>query len=54
MDNLLFDILKVVSCFDDIFVVGIDEEDYFCMFFLVLEWFLMVGFRLNKVKCKFL
>ena len=54
MHNLLSDIQKAVSRFDDILVAGIDEEDHLCPLSLVLERLLMAGFRLNKAKCKFL
>ena len=54
MDNLLSDIPKVVSRLDDILVAGIDEVDHLRTLSLVLERLVTAGFRLNKVKCKFL
>lgn len=52
-DDLLSDIPNAVSRLDDIPVAGTDEEDHLHTLSLFLERLRIVGFRLNKAKCKF-
>ena len=54
MDELLADIPKAVSRLDDILIAGTDYQDHLNTLSQVLERLLKYGFKLNKVKCKFL